>query len=218
MTTPRRNWRVRIIGTSLAVAVIVVSATGCGTPSTRKPVDLSVARVLGGHEAIVIDGQLSSRGEWRDAVGVPFEPGGRAHFLWDEDGIYVRLQNNRPPPDGPEEALCISLYGGSPGLILLIRGDHQRGRKRGVRLAEVRTKTVCPVSSFRTSASGHGDKDIRFVSRSAVAKRGMPWEAEMVIPWESITRNGTPGSEMFIHLYRVIIERPTSVLKMEKQE
>ncbi len=60
-------------------------------------VDLTEAEMSPGHAPVVIDGRESSPEEWLDSVSDSFGEDGRAEFLWDKAGVYVRFSTDPSP-------------------------------------------------------------------------------------------------------------------------
>ena len=235
--------------TLLTSVVLICLSYGCGDRMARPPVDLRAARLAPQHEPVVIDGTITTKDEWSGAAVVPFKPNGRAEFLWDDKGLYVYMDDGTShPPFGPEEGLCLSLFGDSGrGMVILkfqARFDGSgwytvelseawKGGLKGPKnevwpdlkpvpvIAFPRTadapkepsRFVCPRAGSGSADTGDANVDAEFVSRSMPAARDN-WMGELFISWSMLNPEATPPADLFIHVYRLMIERPTSTLRM----
>jgi hypothetical protein len=166
----------------------------------------------------VIDGQVTSPGEWAGAAQVPIQgvPGGRASFLWSDEGLYGLLKGDWwLPATGLDESLCVSVTGdlGQEGkhARLFVTSDH--GTDSGPHQSTVRLARVerVPWDSRPLPAN-----PVQFASAAHVTARSMPWTAEFLLPWTSLMPDGKPPQKLFVHVYLICGQRPYSFLKLDR--
>lgn len=203
-------------------AIVVCSAgllvSSCWTPSTRRPVDFGKARMPREHSPVVIDGEKSSKDEWAGSVAVPLKPKGRAEFLWDAKGVYVRFSGHGYWPAHDPEAVCLSItdFINSPDCrSVRFHMKEGWGRDSAMELVKVVTNR-----GWRNPLLPPFDRKlIQFRANPQMpAKRTsfMRWSAELFMSWELLNCKNAPRGKIIAHVYRLVVERPTSLLIMEK--
>lgn len=210
----------RAIGVVARVAVPVLTvalagyfAAGCGAASIRKPVDLSEAKLTADHDPIVIDGRITTPGEWQGAATVRFPKQGRVIFLWSDEGIYGRLWGPQAISWEADEKICISITGtnaqGSSCVRLYLTSlPNPAGESEGrVVMQAVRGLWIHAPEEVDPAL-------IRFAGHSRIAKRGFPWEGEFFLRWNALSPSWRPSQSLWIHVFRIGGERPYSVLRM----
>lgn len=201
-------------------AIVVFSAgllvSSCGPPSTRRPVDFGKARMLPRHSPVVIDAEQSSKDEWAGSVAVPLKPKGRAEFLWDAKGVYVRFSADRPMHD--PEAVCLSIAD-------FVNSSDCRSVRFRMKLegwgpdATMGLVKVVTNRGWRNPLLPPFDRKlIQFRTKNLPAKLAMRWSAELFMSWELLGCKNAPRGKIIAHVYRLVIERPTSLLIMERLE
>ena len=185
--------------------VMVVS---CGTLLTRAPVDFAKAKMGPNHRAIAIDGKQTSSDEWADAVRIPFEPKGKAALLWDEKGLYVLFLGSWPVHD--PETLCLNVTSYIDPLNCKSARFHMQ-EAAGMKLVKI----VKNLDWQHPLPAPYKRDLVQFASVSMIAKRGEPWSAELFMSWDMVACKHGPRGKVIIHLYRLVIERPTSRVEMQ---
>jgi len=218
--TPRRLTR------SVLVALVVTACSACTPSNTRDSVNFANARMEPGHAPVVIDGRRSAPDEWKGAVVVPLSTDGQVEFLWSDDGVFMYLTGGGELAD--VEAICIDLATWTSAY------DTNR-----VRLdMKMKTNRPCgfdPLSamvldSITKSTAGRTETiqspfDPKLVKFAAGPVRyGLfggceyalitGWAAEAFVPWSALGCQGPPSEAVSILAYRVVVERPVSVLEL----
>lgn len=205
-------------------AIVVFSAgllvSSCGTGCTRKPVDFGKARMPREHSPVVIDAKESSKDEWAGSVAVPLKPKGRAEFLWDAKGVYVRFSGRGYWPAHDPEAVCLSITDFINSPDCRSARFHMKvgsGRDSPMELVKVVTN-----GGWRNPLLPPFDRKlIQFRANPILpAKRisFMRWSAELFMSWELLGCKNGPRGKIFADVYRLVVERPRSWLRMERLE
>lgn len=196
----------------MVICVLACSCCSFRNPLTRKPLDFSGARMSPDHPPIIIDGMRSSSNEWEGNITVPLAKDGHAEFLWNDQGVYVLLSGDYMFAHDPE-AICLNITdfissSNCPSIRLEMKSAGPMGPElvRMVRNGNWRDPLLPPFQ----------DSLVCFSAHTFITKQHTPWSAEVFLPWQTLSSQGSPRGKLFIHVYRLMIERPTPVLIMER--
>lgn len=171
------------------------------------------------HSPVVIDAEQSSKDEWAGSVAVPLKPKGRAEFLWDAKGVYVRFSADRPTTHGPE-AVCLSIHdfvSATDSRYVRFHMKESWGRDSPMELMKVVTN-----GDWRNPLLPPFDRKlIQFHAKRGPIRCNImfsPWSAELFMSWELLNCKNAPRGKFSAHVYRLVVERPRSRLTMEKLE
>jgi len=174
------------------------------------------------HSPIVIDGKESSKDEWAGSVAVPLKPKGRAEFLWDAKGVYVRFSADWLTRD--PEALCLSISNYIKATGYRSARFHMKGRwgRHGPMDSPMELVKVVTDNDWRNPLLPPFDRKlIQFRANPILpAKRTsfLRWSAELFMSWELLGCKNAPRGKIFADVYRLVVERPRSRLRMERLE
>jgi hypothetical protein len=180
-------------GTLLLMLGLMIAA-GCSTPLVRQPVDLAPAKCEG------VPGDLA----WTRAVTVVIPPDATARFIWNEKGVFCRLEGQNSAKD-LDEWICVS-FGPRASFYLQPR------------LPGPPSDNNCLVRAVRGDSLADQPLDsslYRSELTCYMAKVFAFWKAELFVSWEALSQEKGVRPDLRIHAYRISGERPYSFLRLQ---
>lgn len=204
----------------LSVHLVLACLLTCSCSSFQaihphKLLDLKAARMSPTHAPIVVDGGRSSEKEWEGSVSVPLAVDGSAEFLWNDEGVYILVAGSRLPAYDPE-AICVDISdfispSNCPSVQLEMKYGGTMGKMELSRIVRSRNWKEALMPPF-------DDSLVRFSSHADIAQQGIPWSAELFLPWRTLSTQGRPRGKLFIHAYRLVVYRFAPGLTMTMEE